>query len=71
MHYLQYNYVLIYIIYCDRTIIAITICDIRRRIRHFFITFAVAIDYMNAHFLIMQQINDTALFRANKIDTLV
>jgi hypothetical protein len=43
---------LIYIIYGDRTIIAIIICDVRQRIHHFFfvldiffITFAVAIDY--------------------------
>jgi hypothetical protein len=40
-----------------RTIAAIIICDLRRRIRHFFITFAVAIDYMNVHFLIMQQMS--------------
>jgi hypothetical protein len=33
--------VLIYINYGDRTIIAIIICDVRRRIRHLFITFAV------------------------------
>jgi hypothetical protein len=37
---------LIYTICGDRTIIAIIICDLRRRIRHFFITFAVAIGYV-------------------------
>jgi hypothetical protein len=43
--YLQYNYVLIYIIYDgDGTIIAVLICDVRRRIRHLFITFAVVLD---------------------------
>jgi hypothetical protein len=47
------NTILIYIIYGDRTIIAIISCDLRRRIRHFFITF-VAIDYINDYFLIMQ-----------------
>jgi hypothetical protein len=35
---------IIYIIYGDRTIIAIIICDVRRRIRHLFITFAIAMD---------------------------
>jgi hypothetical protein len=73
IYHWQYNYVLIYIIYGDRTIIAIIICDVRRRIRRFFITFAVAIDYMNVRFLIMHQkspeINDTTFFRINKICT--
>jgi hypothetical protein len=39
------------------TIIAIIIWDARRSIRHLFITFAIAIDYMNVHFLIMHQIS--------------
>jgi hypothetical protein len=49
IYYLQYNYVLIYAIYGDDdgTITAIIICDVRsRRIRHLFITFAVAIYYI-------------------------
>jgi hypothetical protein len=48
-----------YIINGDRTIIAIIICDVRRRIRHqtsLWLLY-VAIDYMNVHFLIMHQIS--------------
>jgi hypothetical protein len=44
---------LIYIIYGDMTIIAI----VWRSIRILLITFAVVIDYMNIHFLIMYQIS--------------
>jgi hypothetical protein len=61
------NTILIYIIYGDRTIIAIISCDLRRRItRHFFITF-VAIDYMYerlfSYYASKQapEINDTTL----------
>jgi hypothetical protein len=35
------------------TTVAIITCDLRRRITHFFITFAVASNYMHIRFLIM------------------
>jgi hypothetical protein len=51
--------------YGDRTIIAIIICDVRRRVRHLFITFAVVLDISSSLSRLLSIIRSTRNKRYN------